>query len=141
MIGAIVVGLVGLFAGEGGLVLMIALFGYLTCGQTRRQLREQGDFELGESGFDFTRGHPYPEEEERGGRRVGFFARRRARRAAARAAKERCRQAESAQAVEAILRKISTSGLDSLTDDERRILKSETRRRLRAAVEADDAIR
>lgn len=128
MVGAILVGLFGLFTQQSWLFMMIAVFGYVTCWQTRRSLREQPDSELGEWGQDFNLGYgPYSRSESRE-RRPGYFERRRVRRAAARAAAERRRVEEHQRAVEAVLRKVSLSGLSSLTSKERRILEDETRR-------------
>lgn len=130
MIGAIVVGLFGLFTGEGGwLMIMIAVFGYLTCYRTKTMLRETGDFGEGEFGYDFSQGYT---SLARGGsgeeRRPGYFARRRAKKAAQKAERERQAQVEHEKAVERILAKISRSGLESLTPRERNILQSETDR-------------
>lgn len=127
MIGAIAVGIFGLFIEESMLLLMIAGFGYLTCWQTRRVLREQGAYGLSEAGMGFGGGefdmHDDPE------RQPGFFERRRIRRAQAREARERRQREQIEQAVEAILRKVSEQGVHSLTPRERRTLEEETKRR------------
>lgn len=128
MVGAIVVGLFGLFTEQSWLLMMIAVFGYVTCWQTRRSLREQPDSEMGEWGHDFSGGYTSLQPVERRERRPGFFERRRARRTAARAENERRLHEEHNQAVEAVLRKVSITGLGSLTPKERRILEEETRR-------------
>jgi len=127
MIGAILIGLFGLFAEESWLMLMIAVFGYLTCWQTRRMIREQGEFG-GEFDPEFSAGFGGFEEEPRE-RKPGFLERRRLRKAAEEA--ERLRRAWEAreQQVEAALRKISQSGVDSLSPQERRLLEEETMRK------------
>ena len=129
MIGAIVVGLFGLFTEQSWLLLMIAVFGYLTCWQNRRMLREQGDIGAGEFGYDFSRGYAAFEPQESKERKPGFFERRRARKAAEKARREQKRREEHQKAVESILRKISQSGIESLTARERDILAEETQRR------------
>ena len=128
MVGAIMIGLFGLFTDQSWLLMMIAVFGYVTCWQTRRSIREHADYELGDWGYDFSGGYTSLQRSERRERRPGFFERRRARRAAARSEDERRRREDHQQAVEAVLRKVSTSGLSSLTPKERRILEEETRR-------------
>ena len=55
-------------------------------------------------------------------------ARRRARKVAETAERERKRREAHEQAVEAVLQKISDSGIDSLTPGERRVLEEETNR-------------
>ncbi len=129
MVGAILVGLFGLFAEQGWLLLMIAVFGYLTCWQTRRMLREGGEFGAGELGYDFSQGYRAFDSDEDSQRRPGFFERRRQRKAAIRAERERQRREQHEKTVEAVLRKISESGMDSLSPKERRILEEETERR------------
>ena len=128
MIGAIIIGLFGLFTGESWLLLMIAVFGYLTCWQTRKMLREQGEIDPSLVGGGFSEGHTFLTQDDEEERKPGFFARRRAKKAAQMAERERQRQREHEQAVERILRKVSTSGVDSLTPAERRILEEETER-------------
>ncbi len=126
MVGAIMIGLFGLFTDQSWLLLMIAVFGYVTCWQTRRTIREQS--EMGEFGYDFGAGYGSPQRHEPPERRPGFLERRRERFAASRAEKQRRVAAAQQQAVEAVLRKVSISGLGSLTPKERRILEEETRR-------------
>ncbi|MGD2109309.1 MAG: site-2 protease family protein, partial [Phycisphaerae bacterium] len=128
MVGAICIGLVGIFLQESWLVLMIAIFGYLTCWQTRRLVREGGAFVGGEFGYDFSQGYTSLERNETKERQPGYLERRRARRAAAKAERERLRRALHEREVERILRKISETGIGSLSASERRILERETER-------------
>ena len=130
MIGAIVVGLFGLFAGDGSwLILMIAVFGYLTCYRTRIMLRETGDMEGGEFGYDFSRGYTSLDQGDSDAeRKPGYFERRRIRKTAAKAERERKQREERQKKVERILAKISRSGMASLTPSERSILNEETQR-------------
>ena len=126
MIGAIVIGLFGLFTEQGWLLMMIAVFGYLTCWQTRRMAKEQAEFGAGEFGYDFGGGYTSLEQSEK---RPGFFARRRSRREEAKAQRLRLQREKQRTEVESVLRKVSSSGLDSLTPDERRVLEAETTRK------------
>jgi stage IV sporulation protein FB len=132
MIGAIGLGLFGLFTGEQLLLIAIAAFGYLSCWQTRRLLREGALVEDsgGEFGYDFSRGYSSLDrsfsEPERG---PGYLARRRAKREAARKEAERQKQREHEAEIERILKKVSDHGLRSLTARERRLLEKETERK------------
>ena len=128
MVGAIVVGLFGLFAEQSWLLLMIAIFGYLTCYQTRRMLREHGDTGVGEFGYDSSGGYTSLDDGEPKPRRPGFFERRRLRKQAASVEQERQRIARRQKEVERLLRKISETGMASLTPRERRVLEEETER-------------
>jgi len=128
MVGSVLVALFGVFTDEAGLLLMIAVFGYVTCWQMRRGLRDQvvtGGHDLG---YDFSRGYAAFDGGSRP-RRPGFFQRRRARRAAIREERERQREIERQQAVEEVLRKVSQGGMGSLSPGERRVLEEETQRR------------
>jgi len=138
MIGAIGIGLVGLFLEESWLILMIAVFGYFTCWQTRRMLREGGEFGGGEFGYDFSQGYTSLERVDTGERRPGFLKRRRARKAAAKVERERQRREDHEREVERVLSKISKSGLHSLSAKERRILEMETERQRAAGDSGSD---
>jgi len=126
MIGAIGLGLFGLFIEQSVLLILIAVMGYMTCRQTRLVLREQGAAGMGEFGYDFGGGYAAFDDGER---EPGFFERRRLKRAARKAARERQLREEREQLVENILKKVSESGLHSLTAAERRILEEETQRK------------
>ncbi|MBI4719197.1 MAG: hypothetical protein HY763_15475 [Planctomycetes bacterium] len=129
MVGAIVLGLFGLFTSQDQIIMLMAIFGYLTCWQTRRVMREQGDFAYGDPAQGlFAQGHTYFDREATEARRPGFFERRRLRRAALRLERDRRRQEEHERSVEEVLRKVAQSGLGSLTSRERRILEAETER-------------
>lgn len=130
MVGAIVVGVVGLFTHQSWLLLMVAVFGYFECWNTRRALREQAEYDGGEFGYDFSRGYDSLEESHpRRARKPGWIERWKAKRAAEKARLEREKEEAHERAVEEILLKISSSGLHSLTSAERRVLEEETRRR------------
>ena len=133
MIGAVVIGLFGLFTEQSWLLLMIAVFGYLTCWQNRKMLREQGDTGAGEFGYDFSQGYTSLGREETRKKRPGFFERRRARKEDKKARRQREQREAHQRAVELILRKISDSGVESLTPREQRILKEETQRQRTAS--------
>lgn len=131
MVGAVLVGLFGLFIDQSWLLMMVAIFGYMTCWQTRRMIREQGAFEGLENSLDFAGQHDFRgaaavREDERP--RMGLLARRRARRALRTAQEERASRERHQQAVDDVLRKVARSGIDSLTAAERRVLEEETRR-------------
>ncbi len=130
MIGAVVIGLFALFIGEDRwLLLMIAVFGYLTCYRTRQALKEEDSFALSELGYDFSQGYASLDRNSSADEpRPGFFERRRAKKAAIRADREREKRAEHEKTVERVLAKISRSGMESLTPRERRILQEETER-------------
>ena len=128
MVGAIVVGLCGLFTEQSWLLMMIAVFGYVTCWQTRRSIREHADSELEDLGYDFSGGYTSLQRGERRERRPGYWERRRTRRTAARVEKLRRLREQHHQAVEEVLKKVSIAGMDSLTAKERRILEEETLR-------------
>ncbi len=129
MVGAIAIGLFGLFQEDSWLLLMIAVFGYATCWQNRRMLRELDHAATGEFGPDFTRGYSFLNGEEDGEtRKPGFFERRRARATARKTLRERQARDQRESAVEQILQKVSATGLESLSANERRILAEETRR-------------
>jgi len=129
MAGAIVVGLFSFFIEESWLLLMIAVFGYLTCWQTRRQARELGEMAGGEFGYDFSRGYQAFEDSAPRKRRPGVIQRWKLKRAARRAEMERKREHHRHRTVEDILRKVAQSGLASLSPAERNILEEETARR------------
>ena len=106
---------------------MIAGFGYLTCYQTRRSLKEQGDF-AGDGFGEFSDGYTFRSDDDDEEKKPGFFTRRKARREAKKAELTRLRNEAHERAVEEVLRKVSASGIDTLTARERRILEEETRR-------------
>jgi len=128
MLGAIVVGLSALFLDDPWLLLMIAVFGYITCWQNRRVLREQGDFETG-YGMEYHGGYGFGGDAQPVERKQGFLERRRQRKAAIRAEQERKQSAQHELEVEEALRQVSIGGLESLTPRQRRALEEETRLR------------
>jgi len=140
MVGAILVGLFSLFTEQSWLLLMIALFGYLTCYQTRRMLKEEDDFALSELGYDFSEGYTSLSRHQEGAkRRPGFWAQRRARKLAIKAEREREKRDQHDKTVEKILKKISESGMTSLTPREQRILEQETNRRRELSSPSSDS--
>lgn len=130
MIGAVIVGLFGLFTDQSWLLMLIAVFGYLTCYRTRQMLKDQDDFGLSELGYDFSQGYRSLDRQEASSsrRQPGFFEQRRARKAAMKAQREQQRREDHKKTVEEVLAKISRSGLESLTPRERGILQNETER-------------
>lgn len=130
MVGAIAIGIFGLFLEASWLLLMIAVFGYMTCYQTRRTLRQEEDFGIGELGYDFSQGYTSlnGKTDDLPQRKPGYFERRRARKEAERLESERQKREVHDRAVEMILQKISASGIAGLTAREKRILEDETER-------------
>jgi len=134
MVGAIVVGLFAIFMDDADWILLsIAIFGYMTCWQTRRWIRETGGYDAGEfgggdvAGGMFGGGYTFRGEEPEA--RPGPIARWRARRAEEQRQRNEEALRSDAAAVEEILRKVSQSGLSSLTPTERRTLERETQRK------------
>ena len=128
MIGAIGFGLLGVISGHY-LLLFIAVFGYLTCWQQRQALK-MGAFEAeSEFGYDFSHGYTSLERDDQPRRRPSYRERRRAARAERRAELEAEQLEQHRRRVDAILEKISESGKESLTPEERRVLELETERR------------
>ncbi len=130
MMGAIAVGVFGLFAQESWLLLMIAVFGYLTCFQMRLGLQDREPYEPSDFGqnpadeFESTSHKPQAHRSS-----ASLLERRRVRKQEKTAELERQRREAHEKAVEAVLRKISGAGLASLTPGERRILEEETNRK------------
>ncbi len=138
MVAAIILFLFGLFTESSWLLLMIAVFGYLTCHQSRRQIKEMGAEGVGAFGYDFSRGYTSLEgREAEPERKPGFFERRRLEKAARKGQKEREEREQHEQQVERILRKVSVSGMGSLTARERRVLEQETERQ--RAIQSDSS--
>ncbi len=127
MVGAIVLGVVGIFAGTF-LLIFIAIFGYVTCFYDRQRAKMLDDG-IGEMGYDFSQGYtslgePLDPEKHRPGR----IARWRVARARAREIKEAERREATQRQVDEILKKVHDQGLSSLTAAERRVLEKETER-------------
>ncbi len=132
MVGAIVLGLIGLLGGQY-LLLGVAVFGYLTCYQ-QRQMLKMGAFESeNEFGYDFSKGYQSLERGSERAPRPSYWDRRRAAKALAREKRERQRLESLHQHVDAILAKVHDHGLDSLTPQERGILDEASHRQ-----QADD---
>ena len=129
MVAAIILFLFGLFTESSWLLLMVAVFGYLTCYRYRREIREMGSAGAGTLGYDFSQGYTSLEgREAQEEPKPGFFERRRLEKAARKAQREHEERERHEQQVEGILRKVSITGIDSLTARERRVLEQETER-------------
>ena len=126
MVGAILLGLFGLFTGQDWLLLMIAVFGYINCWYARRMLQEEATFDTGGFGYEFSKDDTGLDREA--GKKPGFFARRRARLSAIQQEQQRRHEARQQADVEAVLRKVSESGMESLSRRQRQILEQETQR-------------
>jgi stage IV sporulation protein FB len=127
MIGAVALAVVGLLTGAS-ILLMIAIFGGLTCYADRRALRMQMLEGAGEFGYDFSQGYAAFDDEPEVVRKPGFLERRRI----AKAEAERERQAEQSrkhrEEVDRILAKVHREGINALNPEEHAILQQETQR-------------
>ena len=129
MVGAIVIGLVGLLS-EQYLLLFIAVFGYMTCWQQRQQLRMMGEMESGVFGHDFSQGYTSLEQtNEPSPKEPGFFERRRMKKEARQRERQQREAEERDACLDRTLAKVRERGLASLTAAERRFLEQETKRR------------
>ena len=131
MVGAVLVGLFALFIDQSWLLMMVALFGYMNCYQTRRMIRERSLFGGSDYGPDFSAGDDFAASASRDDAdrpRTSVLARRRARKALRVAEQERAARQRHQEAVDEVLRKVARSGMGSLTPSERRTLEEETRR-------------
>ena len=91
MVGAIVLGLCGILTGAM-LMIMIAVFGYITCYTDRRSAKIDMIESAGEFGYDFSQGYTSLDREtEKPRKKPGFFERRRR-------AREEARQQREAEA-------------------------------------------
>lgn len=117
--GALALGIVGLVV-ENTMLVVIAVFGGITCYVTSRQLQFTEEF-LGYASGEYDTG-PLPDEEAAAGEPRST---RRSRRAQRQARRER----EEAERVDDVLTKVSRSGYESLSAAERRLLRRATRRR------------
>jgi len=129
MVGSIVVGVAGLISGEH-MLIMIAVFGYVTCYYDRRMAKMEMEELSGEFGYDFSQGYTSLERSHVvTQRKPGFFEKRRAKKEEARRQREEQQRKQHERMVDAILTKIAKHGIDSLTSHERRILQLETDRK------------
>jgi stage IV sporulation protein FB len=131
MIGAIALGLFALFIepDQKWLLMMIAVFGYLTCYVDRRMLREQGTGQSMDFGSPFAAFDPGRScDPDSAAPRMSLLARRRVRKLQRIAEQERADRQRLQEEVDDILRKVARHGMDSLTAAERRVLEEETRR-------------
>jgi hypothetical protein len=129
MVGAIALGLFGLFTGQF-LVVGIAVFGYLYCMQQRQlarlQIAQQGEQFMG---YDYSGGYTTFEESAPQSDDPGFWERRKAKRAARRRTREEKLRRLEEEEVDAILAKVREKGVQSLSRHEKRILEEATARR------------
>ncbi len=129
MIGAIVIGVLGLFT-QQVLFFAIAFFGYFTCWH-QRQVLKSGMYETDNPfGYDFSRGYASLDQghEVETASRPSLLQRWRIRRAIAREQREVREREELRRRIDLILDKVHQHGLTSLTPKERRLLEAETNR-------------
>ena len=117
MAGAILIGLFGVAMGNSMLVL-IALFGFITCYQQARFVRQAGDLDLA---LDQAEGYA--------AKRPGFFQRWRQSRAQNAMQRRVNQQRVADEQVDRILDKVHREGLASLTDRERASLQRASQRK------------
>jgi Zn-dependent protease len=128
MVGAIAIAVMGILTGAL-LMLFIAIFGYITCLQERQRLQMHDFLDENEFGYDFSQGHTsFEKSSQQHESRPGYFARRKAAKLEQKRQREREELERHRRMVDEILQKISRSGAESLTSQERRILERETER-------------
>lgn len=127
MVGAVLMAMVGL-AGRQFLLLFIAVCGFITCYQIRRELKAQGPWAFEDEDTDYSAGFKYAQEPQARPRHLSRRAVRRARRIVAQEQAERER-------LDTILAKVSAHGMRSLSWVERRALRQATERRRQHDVE------
>lgn len=128
MVGAIVIAVVG-FVSDATMLFFIAAFGYMTCWLQRQQLRMTDGMDADGFGYDFSQGYSSLERSGPSRRKPGYWERRRIKRAIERR-ERRLRDDEVRQSrLDAILAKVRSGGLGSLSPQERRFLEQETQRR------------
>ena len=118
------VGLLGLLSNEV-LLLGIAIFGYMTCWQQKQMLRAGDGFEESEFGYDFSQGYTSlgrSMEPAAKPKRPSLLQRWRQARAERREQREHERRLTEERRLDALLEKVHTEGLQSLTPTERRFL-------------------
>ena len=120
MAGAVVGGMIALATGNLGLAIL-AIFGFTTCLNLRRQLLAAGPYAF-QDDHSFASSLTYSEPKVK---KPSRWAQRRARKAAE---AERNEQA----AIDAILAKVSAQGMQSLTNREKKILQNATERQRQA---------
>ncbi len=130
MVGAVVVGIIGLAKGYF-LLVFVALIGFQYCFQKRLMLKQMGPYGLEEDGIDYSSSlRSDAPHRHRLSRRVIRKARRRA-------AEEQAEQGR----IDDILAKVSAHGMHSLTWWERRTLKKATARQRERDLEMSRADR
>ncbi len=126
MVGAVAMGLVG-FATGATLLVVIAVFGYLTCYNDRRFAKhEMAEDGTSEFGYDFSQG--FGAFADSGQQEPGYLEKRRQAKEERKQQRETLRQEEHTRAVDEILAKVHTHGMESLTAKEAKILHAETER-------------
>ena len=108
-------------ARDDTLMLMLALFIYMSCAQKIQQL----DQDNGVFGYDFSAGYTSLERDDPPPvppKKPGWFTRWRQARRTRRVQREAAEQQHDAERMDQLLEKIGRSGKESLTDEERRFL-------------------
>jgi Zn-dependent protease len=134
MIGSVLLAMYGIAFWStwyGVIVLIIAVSCFITCFQTRAQLKAAGPWEFEDDGIDYSASLWHPDDHPKKHKKLSRRAVRRLRRQA--------QQEEQEQAqIDAILSKVSANGMHSLTWLERRALRKATERQRRREIEVSD---
>ena len=115
MVGAVIAAMVGLVTSF--MLVVIAVFGFITCYRQYQQLREMGPYEF-QDATDYSAAYIQPDRPKRSSG-PGWLARRRAEKLAT---DERDEQ----QTIDTILAKVSAQGMHSLTRSEKKALQRAT---------------
>lgn len=127
MVLAVLTGLFALWAGEW-ILIGIAVLGYMACFQERKMVQASAAVEPGYMGYDFSGGYSTLDKASGTPRQPGFFAKWKQKKQQGRWKAERERAAAEQLKVDAILDKVKTQGIASLTNKEKKLLEDATRR-------------
>jgi len=131
MVGSVLMAMYGItmFGSWYGMILIvIGINCFMTCYQLRLQLKAAGPWEFQDDSTDYSAAMWQPEERRRKSRKL---SRRKVRRLRRQAQRDEAEQAR----IDAILSKVSSNGMHSLTWRERRALRKATERQRRREVE------
>jgi stage IV sporulation protein FB len=123
MVGAVLGGVWALAFGNIGLAVL-AIFGFITCYNLRNQLRAAGPYAFSEDTTDFSAAYEKQQSKQR----------KESARAQRKAEKERAAEVAEQAKIDAILAKVSSQGMQSLTNGEKRTLSQATERQRQAEV-------
>ena len=134
MIGSVLMAMYGIAfwnSWYGFILVIIAISCFLTCFQTRAQLKAAGPWEFEDEGIDYSASMWHPDDHPKKHKKLS-------RRAVRRLRKQAQREEEEQAQIDAILSKVSAQGMQSLTWWERRALRKATERQRRREIEVSD---